>query len=113
MTESTSSRLLAADVARCRLTHRPDPRVVHGTPTTANRVLGMVGDVEVGVWEITEGAVRDTEVDEIFVVLSGTGRVEFENGEAVDLAPGVVVRLHAGEQTTWTITNTLRKIWVA
>ena len=113
MTEPSSPRLLAADVARCPLAHQPDPRVVHGTPTTANRVLGAVGDVEVGVWEITEGAVRDTEVDEIFVVLSGSGRVEFEDGEGVDLAPGVVVRLHAGEQTTWTITNTLRKVWVA
>jgi uncharacterized cupin superfamily protein len=113
MNEPSSSPVLAADVLGCRLEHHPDERVVHGSPTTANRVLGTVGDVEVGVWEITEGAVRDTEVDEIFVVLSGTGRVEFENGEGVDLSPGVVVRLHAGQDTTWTITSTLRKIWVA
>ena len=110
---SSSGRLLADDAFGIGLDHIPDERVVDGTPTTAVRALGTVGGVEVGVWEMTEGAVHDTEVDEIFVVLGGRGRVEFEDGEAIDLSPGVTVRLSAGERTTWTVTSTLRKVWVA
>lgn len=55
----------------------------------------------------------DTEADEIFVVLTGAGTVDSENGERLDLSPGVVVRLSAGERTTWSITSTLHKVWVA
>jgi uncharacterized cupin superfamily protein len=95
------------------LDHEPAEQVVHGSPTTGVRALGEVGGVEVGVWEITAGTVRDTEVDEVFVVLSGAGHVDFEDGERIDLSPGVAVRLSAGERTTWTITSTLRKVWVA
>ena len=49
------------------------------------------------------------------------GAVEVEGGHqqntynvlSVQLAPGVAVRLTAGERTTWTVTDTVRKIWVA
>ena len=84
-----------------------------GTPTAG--VVTLVDDlaVEIGVWELTEGTVVDTEVDEVFVVVAGTGSVIFSDGEPVDLRPGVVVRLRAGERTTWTITETLRKVWIA
>src|SRR5262249_24321030 len=53
--------------------------------------------VEIGVWELTAGTVTDTEADEVFVVVAGSGSVTFEDGEQIDLRPGVVVRLHAGE----------------
>ena len=84
-----------------------------GTPTAG--VVTLVDDlaVEIGVWELTEGTVVDTEVDEVFVVVAGAGSVIFSDGEPVDLRPGVVVRLRAGERTTWTITETLRKVWIA
>ena len=59
------------------------------------------------------GVDHDTEADEVFVVLAGRGTVEFEDGEVVTLAPGVAVRLRAGERTTWTVTETLRKVYVA
>ncbi|WP_395690301.1 cupin domain-containing protein [Nocardioides sp.] len=75
--------------------------------------LAEVGAVEIGVWEMAPGTEDDTEVDEVFVVLGGRGTVTFADGEVVTLAPGVVVRLHAGERTTWTVTETLRKIYVA
>ncbi|MGA8047512.1 MAG: cupin domain-containing protein [Dermatophilaceae bacterium] len=110
---SRAARLLATDSITGPLDHEPAEQVVRGSPTTGVRVLGEVGGVEVGVWEITAGTVRDTEVDEIFVVLSGAGRVYFEDGDCIDLSPGVAVRLLAGERTTWTITSTLRKVWIA
>jgi uncharacterized cupin superfamily protein len=91
-----SSRLLTADVQTAELA-----------------ALTTVGDAEVGLWGMEPGVDHDTEVDEVFVILAGRGTVEFEDGEVVTLAPGVAVRLHAGERTTWTVTESLRKVYVA
>jgi uncharacterized cupin superfamily protein len=79
---------------------------------TSAAAVGMLGDVEVGLWEITPGTVTDVEEDEVFVVLSGSGTVRFADGEEIRLAPGSLVRLHAGEETTWEIHETLRKVYV-
>jgi hypothetical protein len=108
-------RLLSPDVTTAHLDHEPLPgdEVVAGSPTTAVVSLGTVGATEVGVWEMTEGTARDTEVDEVFVVVAGRGWVTFEDGERIELAPGVAVRLTAGERTVWTVTERVRKIWVA
>ena len=75
--------------------------------------LAELGAAEVGLWEMAPGTDHDTEADEVFVVLAGRGTVTFEDGEAIDLAPGVAVRLRAGERTTWVVTETLRKVYVA
>lgn len=74
--------------------------------------LARLGGAEVGLWEMTPGTAQDTEVDEVCLMLAGRGTVTFEDGEVVDLAPGVAVRLRAGERTTWTVTETLRKVYV-
>ncbi|PFG43469.1 hypothetical protein ATJ88_2166 [Isoptericola jiangsuensis] len=82
-------------------------------PGTGHRPLGALGGLEVGVWEMEQGTADDTETDEVFVVLTGAGTVTFDDGEEIALAPGVAVRLRAGERTTWTVTDTLRKLYVA
>ncbi len=87
--------------------------VVDGSPAAGSRALAAVAGVEVGVWEMTPGTATDVEVDEVFVVLSGSGTVTFDDGEQVDLVPGAVVRLRAGEHTTWVVHETVRKIYVA
>ena len=71
------------------------------------------GAARIGTWEMAPGTDHDTEVDEVFVVLAGHGTVTFEDGEVVELRPGVAVRLRAGERTTWVVTETLRKVYVA
>lgn len=86
---------------------------VSGEPATSTRPLGSIGGVDVGAWQIEPGVATDTEVDEMFVVLSGHGVVEFEDGSTIDLAPGVVVHLRAGDRTRWSITEPLRKVYVA
>ncbi len=108
-------RLLADDVTRLPLDHEPLPaeEVVDGDPTAAVQTLGTLGGVEVGVWEMSAGTARDTEVDEVFVVLSGSGTVEFEDGEHIRLTTGTAVRLRAGERTLWTVEEPLRKVWIA
>ncbi len=110
-----TSRLLSADIHSAALQHEPLPsdEVIEGDPTAAATALDSVGGAEVGVWEMTAGAARDTEVDEVFVVLAGRGTVRFADGESLDLSPGIAVRLRAGERTEWTVTETLRKVYVA
>ena len=39
--------------------------------------------------------------------------VSFDDGERVSLGPGSVVRLRAGEHTTWVVHETIRTIYVA
>jgi uncharacterized cupin superfamily protein len=67
----------------------------------------------VGVWEHPVGVSTDVEQDEVFVVLSGSGRVVLEDGRVLPLAPGVVGVLSAGTATTWHIDEPLRKVWIA
>lgn len=98
------TRLLSSDA----LAHPLDA----DRPGTALAELGDLGGVGIGLWEMAPGEDRDTEDDEVFVVLAGAGTVAFEDGSVVALRPGVVVRLTAGERTTWTVTETLRKLWV-
>lgn len=110
-----STRALAADVVTIDLTEpiAAGTDIVAGQPRAAYRDLAEVGAATVGVWEMTAGTARDSETDEVFVVLSGAGQVSFEDGERIDLAPGVMVQLREGERTEWVITATLRKLYVA
>lgn len=109
------SRLLSDSVAGHPLdAYDLEPSdIVAGSPVASAVELDRLAGVGIGLWELTEGTVRDTEADEVFVVLSGDGEVVWEDGERIPLAPGVVVRLHAGERTTWTIRSTVRKVYVA
>ncbi len=49
----------------------------------------------------------------MFVVLAGRGRVELEDGSTLELRPGAVVRLEAGDRTRWVVQETLRKVYLA
>lgn len=107
----------SADAGAVSVTHEPVAvdQVVAGAPTTGWRELGSTVDgAEVGVWEMTPGTMSDVESDEVFVVLQGRATVEFADGRpAITLAPGSVVRVDAGVSTVWTVTETLRKVYVA
>ena len=96
--------------------HAPaDPAdVVTGEPTMGTTPVTTLGDtgVEVGVWEMTTGTVRDVEADEIFLVLSGSATIT-TGGESVAVGAGDLVRLTAGTETTWEVTSPLRKLYLA
>jgi uncharacterized cupin superfamily protein len=100
------------DAIALEVPHEPAEDVVSGTPTVGVVELGTFNDVELGIWEITPGVVRDVEADEVFVVLEGEGTVRFEDGSEIELAPGAIVRLHEGQQTEWTIRTRLRKVYL-
>jgi uncharacterized cupin superfamily protein len=102
----------AVDAATLALNHAPLPEelVVDGAPTTGHRDLTALSDATIGVWEHTPGVSRDVEADEVFVVLIGDATVAFDDGSpSIDLRPGSLVRLYAGQRTTWTVRETLRK----
>jgi uncharacterized protein len=105
----------ALDAAAVALDHTalPEEQVVAGAPTTAHRDWSSLSDLTIGVWEHTPGVSRDVEADEVFVVLSGDATVAFDDGSpAIDLRSGSLVRLHAGQHTTWTVRETLRKVYI-
>ena len=105
---TASSRLLSTDVAA----EPVEPDGVSEALRSSSRVLLQTG-VEVGLWEAGPGVDTDTEVDEVFLVVSGAGTVTFEDGSAIALRPGVLVRLRAGDRTTWEIAERLRKLYLA
>lgn len=45
------------------------------------------------------------------MVLSGSASVEFDDGTVLELGPSSTVRLRAGDRTTWTVHETLRKVY--
>ncbi|CAH0237943.1 hypothetical protein SRABI76_02927 [Microbacterium oxydans] len=106
-----------ADAATLPLPHAPLPadEVLAGSPTTAVHALSTLGGVEVGIWEMTPGTASDTESDEVFVVLSGSATIAFDDPALPDLeiGPGSVVRLAEGQRTVWTVAETLRKVYIA
>ena len=112
---AVSKRLLATGVLRQPLSITPvaTNRVVDGSPSDGALPLTELGGLGIGVWEMSPGVATDTEVDEVFIVLSGRGEVCFDDGEVVELRPGVVVRLRAGEHTVWTVSESLRKVYIA
>ncbi len=111
---NTDQRALSTDVLTEPLTaDELSPfDVVDGPPRVASADLEEASGVSIGVWEITPGVVTDTEVDEVFLVVAGSGQIAFEDGATVMLQPGALIRLRAGERTTWTITETVRKVYV-
>jgi uncharacterized cupin superfamily protein len=88
--------------------------VLDGEPSTGAVVLGEFAGREFGVWEMTPGSMSDVENDEFFVVVAGAGSVEFLDDEVVvQLVPGSLLTLAAGARTIWSVTQTLRKVWMA
>src|SRR4051812_26298090 len=88
--------------------------------TLARKVIGVkpntvvhAATLEVGVWEMTPGVMTDVEADEVFVVVAGSATVEFGDGsQSLRIGPGDVVRLAAGAETVWTVSETLRKVYL-
>lgn len=101
----------AADT-ELRFSELPAEKSPSGPISTGVSMLAATDDLEVGVWEHPAGTSTDVETDEVFVVLSGRGRVTCADGTVLDLKPGTVGVLQAGTATTWEVVETLRKVWV-
>ena len=107
------------DVAALELDHEAVAADQNGgdNPTTGSVDFGTIGGTDFGVWEMSTGTMYDVEAEEIFVITAGRGTVVIAPfGDAaeqsVELFPGALMRLSEGMKTTWTVTETLRKVYV-
>ena len=92
----------------------PAAEVEAGAPRQGIRELGQIGDCEAGIWELRGGTVTDTEVDEVFIVLSGGATIELlDEGRTIDVVAGDVMRLIAGTRTRWIVEDHIRKVYIA
>ena len=87
-------------------------QVVTGAPEVRARALHDSEALEIGIWQHGVGVSTDVVADEVFIVLSGRATVAVEGGPVLELGPGDVGLLPAGARTTWTVHETLRKIYV-
>ncbi len=93
-----------------------DPeQIVSGDPRTSSLTLASAENgAESGLWRCTPGVVTDTEVKESFLVITGRGRVEIEDGDTIHLEPGVTHHFEGGEKTTWFVDEAvLKAYWIA
>ena len=74
--------------------------------------LGETNKLKTGIWIHPIGISTDIEVDEVFVVIEGKGRVVLKDGTVLILFPGVVGTLLSGEETRWEIDEPLKKVWI-
>ena len=114
-TDVELERAEAEDLARDIATEWSDlPSEKSVTPGVRTAIAEVWSDAgfEVGVWEHSAGTSTDSFDDEIFVVIEGRGTVTDQHGRTIELAPGVVGVLHPDDETTWVITEPLRKVWI-
>src|ERR1700730_2226989 len=67
-------------------------QVISGDPQASGTLLWKSEDstLAVGIWACTPGSFNWTHVDETLVVVEGRATVERNDGEPVELGPGVV-----------------------
>jgi len=95
-------------------TPTPKPTSLDGQLESSLDIWTSVDGVfETGVWECTPGrftATRDG-YDEVATILLGTATVVDANGVTTELRPGSVLVTPAGWSGTWTVHESLRKVY--
>lgn len=87
-------------------------QIIAGDPEVSSHEILDANGVSVGIWEHTAGSSTDTEVDEVFVVLSGKATIDVVDGPVLEVGPGDVGVLEAGARTIWHVHESLRKIYL-
>ncbi|MGO1435310.1 MAG: cupin domain-containing protein [Canibacter sp.] len=93
----------------------PDTDTVSGAPVQGAQELGAFAGSDFGVWELRDGVVTDTEVEEISVIVSGSATIEFlagpQQGDTITVRAGDVLRLAEGAKTRWSVEDHIRKVY--
>lgn len=70
--------------------------------------------VRTGIWEVTPGIFTGTRdgYNEICQILTGKATITEKDGTSFDIGPGSLFVTPAGWEGTWTVHETMRKMWV-
>jgi uncharacterized protein len=111
-TESTTPAAIELDATSAALpAPAPKPTTLDPGQQESALTAWELAGAEAGVWTCSPGrftAVKDGHT-EICQILSGRGRLEGEDGTAVDFGPGSLLVLPVGWRGTWTIDEPTRK----
>jgi uncharacterized cupin superfamily protein len=85
-----------------------------GDPQESVRELYNDGTVQMGLWECTPGtfATAKDGITESAQILSGAGVLRGDDGIETEVRAGEIVTTPDGWRGTWTITETMRKVYV-
>ena len=93
--------------------HTPKVNSVSPGQTDADFRLWARGDFKTGIWEATPGVSKSLrQNDEICYILSGSATITEVDGTSFDIGPGTLFVMPVGWEGTWTIHETVRKVWV-
>jgi uncharacterized cupin superfamily protein len=111
---SGAKKLASATDAQLDRAAVPAEQVESGSPETGILELADFAGLSMGIWEHTQGVSTDTEVDEVFIVISGGATIEFINDDTppLEVKPGDIVSLAAGAKTRWIVRDHLRKVYL-
>jgi uncharacterized cupin superfamily protein len=90
----------------------PEDWILDGEPEARGAVISRSDDSRIirGLWECSPGSFKWVfSYDETLVVVAGRATVELDNGDRVELAPGVMAFFGRGHDARWTVHETLRK----
>jgi uncharacterized cupin superfamily protein len=90
----------------------PGELIVEGSPQASGAVLSKSADSKKvrGIWSCTPGTFRwNWNYDETVFMLAGRATVELADGRVVELKAGDMAFFEIGEESVWTIHETLRK----
>ncbi|KUM36392.1 hypothetical protein AR689_20950 [Arthrobacter sp. EpRS71] len=86
--------------------------VTAGQTEASVRLWGRDGEAT-GIWEVTPGTFKSTRpgFDEVCYILSGEGTITEPDGTSFELRPGTLFVTPSGWEASWTVRETLRKVW--
>ena len=101
-------------IADAKLTAWPLPAaiVIAGQPDASGTVLSKSDDSRKvrGIWHCTPGKFRwNWSYDETVFIVSGRATVTLGDGRSVELAPGDMAVFEDGQESVWTIHETMLK----
>lgn len=104
-----------ADAANAELTPvGPKAGATEGDPVESIREISSEGPLESGVWECTPGSFPSARegYSEFMYFLAGDATITDEDGTEHQIHPGVALQLSDGWRGSWTIRETVRKVYV-
>lgn len=92
----------------------PKPGAFEGRPMESSATLYEDARTEAGVWECTPGSWNSSKigVGELMHFIAGRGTITDEDGTRHDFGPGSVHYYGDGWKGTWTVEETVRKVYV-